>query len=244
MVPGVLYAIARLWRREWPKRWGKLIFLLLWFAPAWTYYAIVHMGQQGLVFVFLPVLLLISAVGLTRLLLVHPRRLTAAAIILVMVNVGIFCLSPEYPVGGNRLRLLTRTALVNSDRYYQDRFEAIESVFAPESTAILAASWHHVEYYLPSYSSVHLDLGAKWERDEGELTSTTQEAIVAPTELGLQLDGQGRATIVVFDPSLTTFIKDPVPVYGLPLMHGGTLEYLVLAGDQTLRYGGGSEVGD
>src|SRR6185369_7869208 len=45
----------------------KVWFLLLWVTPALVFYSIIHMGQQGLVFVFFPALVLISAEGLYRL---------------------------------------------------------------------------------------------------------------------------------------------------------------------------------
>jgi len=237
LVPGVIYAVARLWRREWPRRWEKLIFILLWVAPAWTYYAIVHMGQQGLVFVFLPALLLISAVALTRLLFTQTHELIVATVILVIINVGIFCLSPEYPIGGDRLRLLTRATLVNSDHYYQDRFEVIKSNFAPESTAIVAANWHHVEYYLPEYARLPFGVGSKWENDEGSPIGNPYDTVATPAELGLQLDSKGQAAIVVFDPHLMAFNDSPSSVYRLPLEHGGTLEYFLLAGERAFHWG-------
>jgi hypothetical protein len=245
LVPGVIYAVARLWRREWPRRWEKLIFILLWVAPAWTYYAIVHMGQQGLVFVFLPALLLISAVALTRLLFTQTHELIVATVILVIINVGIFCLSPEYPIGGDRLRLLTRATLVNSDHYYQDRFEVIKSNFAPESTAIVAANWHHVEYYLPEYAILPFGVVGKWEKGEGSPMESHQEVVARPAEMGLQLDERGQATIVVFDPYLMAFSESPASAPGLPLEHGGELAYFVLTGEQTFHFGSDSlGVGD
>lgn len=122
-----------------------MAFILLWIVPALTFYTLIHMGQQGLVFVFLPALLLISAVGLTRLLTARPRWMIRAMAVLIAVNAGIFCLVPEYPLGSAALRLLTRATLFNSDQCYLDRFRAIEENSAPESTVILAANWHHVE---------------------------------------------------------------------------------------------------
>jgi hypothetical protein len=208
--------------------------------PGLFFYTAVHMGQQGLVFVFLPALLLFSAAGLTRLLLARYRWLIAAAVALMVVNTGIFCLAPEYPVGGDRLRLLTRATLVKSDRYYEDRLEAIASTFTPESTAILADNWRHVEYYLSGYSSLHFGIGAKWEKNEGKPIDASQEIIVTPTDLGLQLDSRGCATIVIFDPHLMTFSRNPTPTHELPLKNGGVLEYLVMTGDQTFHYGHGS----
>jgi hypothetical protein len=195
------------------------------------------MGQQGHIFVFLPALFLISAAGLMRLLVRWPRWPIVTAGILVTVNVFIFCLVPEYPLGPGTQRLLTRATLVNSDRYYQDRFRAIEGSFAPESTAILATNWHHVEYYLPEYARLPFDVVSNWKKDEGNPKVNPQEVVATPIGLGLQLDGRGQAAIVIFDPYLMAFNKSPMSVHELPLKHGGRLEYFVLTREQAFHYG-------
>jgi hypothetical protein len=209
----------------------------LWIVPSLTFYTFVHMGQQGLIFVFLPVLLLFGAVGLTRLLTTRPRWLIAAMAVLVALNAGIFCLIPEYPLGLGTQRLLTRSTLVNSDHYYQDRFRAIEENFAPESTAILADNWHHVEYYLPEYTRLPFRVVSEWEKAEGNPRDNPQKVIATPTGLGLQLDSRRQAAIVVFDPHLMTFSESPMSAHELPLKHGGVLEYFLLAGEQAFHYG-------
>jgi len=237
LVPGAIYAVSRFRRREWQRCWEKPIFLLLWTAPALIFYTIVHMGQQGLIFVFLPALLLVSAVGLTRLLTTQPGWLIVTTVALVALNAGIFCLVPEYPLGPSAQRLLTRATLVNSDGYYQDRFRAIEENFAPEFTAILAASWHHVEYYLPQYTRLPFGVVGKWEKGEGNPRGNPQEVVATPAELGLRLDGRGQAAIVVFDPDLMAFSESPTSAHKLPLEHGGTLVYFVLTGEQAFHYG-------
>lgn len=237
LVPGVAYAVSRLRRREWPQRWEKPIFLLLWIVPSLIFYTIVHMGQQGLIFVFLPALLLLSAVGLMRLLTTQPRWLIATTAALMALNAGIFCLVPEYPLGPGTQRLLTRATLVNSDRYYQDRFEAIKARFAPGSTAILAANWHHVEYYLPEYTELPFGVVSKWEKNEGNPRGNPQEVVATPTGLGLQLDGRGQVAVVIFDPYLMAFSESPTSAREVLLKHGEGLEYFVLMGEQAFHYG-------
>jgi len=237
-LPFAVYAALRLWRRAWPRRWEKPLFFALWLAPTLVFYTLVHMGQQGLVFVFLPALLLGGAVGLVRL-LAHGtgRRLVAVTAALLAVNVAIFGLAPEHPLGSDRFRLLTRATLVNSDRYYQDRFGAIEAHFAPQSTAILAANAHHVAYYLPDYVLLPFSLGAKWEVDEGRPKGDLREATATPAELGLQLDEREQAVVVVFDPELAAFEQSAAPAQRLPLPHGGQLAYLTLDEAQIFHYG-------
>ena len=238
LLPALVYAAYRLWRREWPRCWERLIFLLLWMAPTLVFYAVIHMGQQGLVFVFLPALLLISAVGMERLLLARSRWLAATAALLMVPNVAIFFLSPEYPLGPGPLRLLTRATLLNSDHYYQDRFAVIEGSFAPDSTAILAANWHHVEYYLPEYTMLPFGIVSKWEQGAGEPIEDRREVVVTPAELRLRPDSQGETVVTVFDPELLSFGED-LAFIQVPLEHGGELAYFVLTEGQAIHYGAG-----
>jgi hypothetical protein len=241
MVPLVLYVLQRIRRQRIDGiRWERVLFTLSWTLPALFFYTAVHMGQQGLVFVFLPALLLISAAGLTRLLLAQRRWLIATTVVLMVVNACIFCLAPEYPLGGDRLRLLTRATLVNSDRYYEERFEAIESSFPPESTAVLASNWRHVEYYLSNYPSLHFDVGAKWELDEGRPAVNPEAGLVSPAELfGQQQDKHRQMIIVVFDPILEPFNATPERTATLRLACGGRLPYFVLTTDDMFQYGDG-----
>ncbi|TEU11400.1 MAG: DUF2723 domain-containing protein [Anaerolineales bacterium] len=237
LIPGLLYIGLRLWHR--PQSWNleKVIFFLLWIVPFSAFYAFVHMGQQGQVFVFLPALLLISAVGLVRLLARWPRWPIVTAVILVTVNVSIFCLAPEYLPSADRARLLTRATLANSDRYYLDRFKAIKESFAPESTAILAANWHHVEYYLPEYVRLPFGVISKWEKGEGNPLGSSRGIVATPTEIGLQPNLEGQTAVVIFDPELAPFNEAPTLTQRLPLEHGDALYYFVLTGDQVLHYG-------
>ncbi|MFW6116645.1 MAG: ArnT family glycosyltransferase [bacterium] len=234
MVPGVVYASGHFWRREWLRSaderqdWEKSAFLALWLAPSFVFYATIHMGQQGLIFVFLPALLLLSAAGLTRLLSARPGWLVAGTAVLVALNAGIFCLVPEYPLGPGTQRLLNPATLISSDHYYQDRFRAIKENFEPESTAILAANWHHVEYYLPAYTTL------KWENVPG---FSEREIVVTPDELGLGLDVEGQAAIIIFDSELRAFNESPKSVEIVPLEHGGDLPLLALEEGQAFRYG-------
>jgi hypothetical protein len=206
--------------------------------PIVAYYALVHMGQQGLVFVYLPVLLLLGALGAAR--LCQMTRWRAAMVVsmaaALVVNAGIFCLAPEYPLGGERFRLWTRATLVNNDRYYQDRFDAVRLNLVPASTAILAARWHHVEYYVPEYVLLPYSLGSKWEVNEGRPADSIKEMAATAADLGLQLDDQGKAHVVVFDPPLEDFDASADPARELDLAHGGTLSYHVLREDQVFRY--------
>jgi hypothetical protein len=240
LLPGLIYGIQWLREKGWTRRWEQVIFLLLWIAPALVFYILVHMGQQGLVFVYLPPLLLISAAGITQLLSTRPKQLSAVLAALLAMNTAIFMLAPEYPLGSDGQRLLTRATLVSSDRYFEDRFRAIEEHCAPESTAILAADWHHVEYYLSGYSILPFGLGSKWEVDEGRPAGNPQDVTLIPTQMGMHYDDTGQATIVVFDPKLMEFNENPASTHRLPLEHGGYLPFFALTADQSFHYGPGS----
>jgi hypothetical protein len=212
----------------------------LWIAPSLLFYTVIHMGQQGLVFVFLPALLLVSAKGLEGLLSKGPMEcwLTPVTATAILINAGIFCLMPEYPRGPGTQRVLTRDTLVNSDHYYENRFTAIRQNLAPGSTAILAANWHHVEYYLPEYVRLPFDVIGKWEKGEGNPKGNPRREVVAtPTEIGLQPDLEGQTAVVIFDPELASFNEALTLTQRLPLEHGDALHYFVLTEDEVLRCG-------
>ncbi len=137
---------------------------------------------------------------------------------------------PNTPWGRGGPRLLTRETLVNSDRYYQDRFEAIEQHFPPESPLILAANWRHVAYYLPQYRRLPFYIGSKWELDAGAPANDRQEVLRAtPAGLGLNLNAQEQAIVVVFDPELSVFNETAAQADKLALARGGELYYFTLS---------------
>ncbi len=237
LVPWAIYTTTRLWKHKWPSRWDKLIFLFLWTAPALIFYTIVHMGQQGLVFVFLPALLLTSTVGLERLLSHQRHWLLATTGIIITLNVGIFCFVPEYPLGPDTQRLLTHATLKKSDHYYQDRFQAIENNFAPDSTAILAANWHHVEYYLPAYQVIPFDIIAKWEKGAGQPRRQDDEVqLLDANALDLTPVHNGQVNVVIFDPLLERFNETTTCTQELSLKHNRSLSYFTLDKSKLLRY--------
>jgi hypothetical protein len=221
LLPALIFPLDQRWRRHWRARWEKPVFLTLWVTPSLTFYVFVHMGQQGLIFVYLPALLLLSAVCLRRWWMAHPRLWVAGVSVVVAFNVGIFSLLPEYPFGPNARRFLTRATLVNSDRYYRDRFRAIEEHFNPASTAILALNWHHVEYYLPAYRLLKFSVqGVRESEEQGPGVALEDAAGLTPIEIGLRLEPQDTRVVVLFDPLLDDFNRTPEQVKGLALLNG------------------------
>ncbi|HEX9926623.1 MAG TPA: glycosyltransferase family 39 protein [Anaerolineae bacterium] len=237
IIPVGLYLGLSLWRRDLPKAWEKVTFLSLWIVPTVFFYALIHMGQQGLVFVFLPALLLISALSLQQLLKTSPAWFLAGAATLVALNIGIFWLAPEHPLGPTGPRLLSHATLVNSDDYYRHRFEAIKQNFPPASTAILAANWHHVEYYLPDYSVSRFTVGSKWEVNAGLPLSDSQQSLTFTlADLGLQPGLNDQANIVIFDPILADFNRTSDVTSRLPLPGGDALDYIQLGTHDQLLF--------
>jgi len=213
----------------------KLVFLMVWTAPSLFFYIFIHMGQQGLIFIFLPALLIISAAGLKDLLHRHKGRILGATAILVAVNTFIFCWGPEYPLGPQGQRLLTRETISASDAYFQDRFTAIQKNFPEKSTVILAANWHHVEYYLPNYRVVHFSTGAGEnpisDRDAGYPLS------LEPGNIQLHGDADGRMFLVVFDPILEAATRNADVIQSIALPNGGNLGYMAWVQGDELKYG-------
>jgi len=200
-------------------------------APALLFYSLVHTGQQGLVFVFLPGLLLLGGLGLDRML--PSRRVWTAALgLLVLAQIAFFCLVPEYPLGPGTRRMLTRETVFHSDRYYQDRFAVIRENLEPENTLILAANWDHVRYYLPTYDVLPF-LAAHQAADQ----VGWGESSVAG---GARIYRQGGLVVVLFDPVLVHYCRTPQLIRELSLEHGGKLEYLQLSEGMSLECDGAS----
>ncbi|HIE39288.1 MAG TPA: DUF2723 domain-containing protein [Anaerolineales bacterium] len=219
LIPLGLYTATRLVRRRWPRRWDRVAFLGLWVAPAGLFYSLIHMGQQGLVFIFLPALLLLGGLGLDRLL--PARRGWQAAAALVVAQAAVFCLVPEYPLGPGTQRLLTRETVVRSDRYYGDRFAAVRDNFPPESTLILAANWDHVRYYLPEYTVLPFAAAQDWA---GEAHPWGEDPAVEGRTA--HLARQEGVAVVLFDPALAAYNDTPALTQGVRLAHGDILAFL------------------
>jgi len=197
------------------------------------------MGQQGLVFVFLPVLLLVSARALMR--LVEERRhvvLTASLALLVIVNATIFIALPEYPLGEERFKVLSWDTLRNNDIYFTERFTAIREHFPPTHTIVIARRWRHVEWYLPDYVYLPFDIAGKWEPNAGSALYTEREdPILTISDLGLQPDDNGQVTVVLFDPEIQLFNLSATPTSHIPLLgREDDLKFMTLTAKQQLFY--------
>jgi hypothetical protein len=222
IIPLGIFVVRGFVGRRWLEDRGLVVFLGLWILPALLFYSLIHMGQQGLVFVFLPALFLTSAIGLTNLPGTRQIRVAILAMF-VLVNTAIFCIVPEYPLGPGAQRLLTRDTVVNSDRYYDSRLTAIREGFSPESTVILAAHWDHVRYYLPEYNVLEFIAAHGWGEDVGQAGDSSDG------EFSLRQEG---LTILLFDPILIPYNDTPEATRTLLLRNGEEMTYFVLMNEQ------------
>lgn len=215
LIPYTLYAgaLALLpllvwlpWLRR-PQAWltnRKFWFILLWITPPLVFYIVIHMGQQGLVFVFLPALLLVAAEGLYRLLCPRPSWMWGAAVGTALIGAGIFILMPTYPLGETGPKLLTYSTIRDSDRLLRDQITTVRANFSPEDTLLLAAGWRHVQYYLPEYRFARFDVGAKYEVDAGQASGA--DFVNQPQtaeQLGLEANDDWQ--VVIMDTDLLSF---------------------------------------
>ena len=151
---------------------------MVWVAPVASFYLLVHIGDPGYVFGFLPALLLASVGGWHRVLSdtwEQKRMLAAAGLTLVLlVNVVLF-LSYQKPL--MLWGLQARDVRVASYLNYVQSHD-------PESILVVSYdSYKQLRYYLPGYAnSVWLD-------------TTTPKRQVFPTPDGVQW-------VILIDPSV------------------------------------------
>lgn len=173
---------------------------LAWLLAPGAYYLLVHMGQPGLVLLFLPVLVLASAWGAKELLRFNRILGCGLVAVTVALNGWVFLAAPEYPMGQAGQRLWTKAALVNNDAYFLSRFALIRERLDPQNTVIMAASWRHVEYYLPEYPLARVTVGSKLEMDAGTVYTPDHE--ITFNDVGLNEARGNAAFLVIFDPEL------------------------------------------
>ena len=230
IVPALIY-----WPLQFPKAWRgwltsrKAWFMLLWVGPTLAFYIIIHMGQQGLVFVFLPALILMSAAGLYRLLADRPQLLAISTAIIGLVGAGIFIIAPTYPLGESGPKLLTYSTLREQDTLLANQIATVRANFSAEDTLLVAGSWRFVEYYLPEYTFARFNIGARWEVSEGQATGADHEGVpMSAATLGLE--PANGWNIVLIDDALREFTDASVETAAGP--GGFTLDYLPLTAEQ------------
>jgi hypothetical protein len=120
--------------------------------------------------------------------------------------------------------------LVNSDQYFKNRLDAIHSTFDSSSAIILAANWHHVQYYLPNYHLLRFSVGKGGSIDETVQTTISGDKFQGTiAQLGLTPDVSGKIHLVIFDSVLSQFNKSSLSSQQKILPDGEKLIYFDLA---------------
>jgi hypothetical protein len=131
---------------------------MVWTVPTVAFYLPIMLVQPGLIFVYLPVLILVGAPSLVELARASRRALTFSAAFLrlaLLSNIWLFVLAPEYIAGRPELKVLFWSTIQHSDEHYGSYIRQVKESFAPSDTMILKANWRHGEYYLPEYPVLH-----------------------------------------------------------------------------------------
>jgi hypothetical protein len=180
-----------------------LWFFMLWFGPVLMYYTFIHMGQQGLVFVYMPAMMLLSAAALYYLVgsKATVRKVAAGAV--VLANAMIFMAAPTEPLGGS-FRLLTNQTIQHHDKSHLILLEGIRDNFSPENTIIVASWWRFPEYYLSDYPLLHYNIRPRGEVDEGR-SNLADQTVDRAKEMGIMVDPYGYLNI---DPAWWGVIPD------------------------------------
>ena len=229
-------AVVAIWRRG-PRATDltdpRAVVIALWMGPALAFYALIHMGQQGLVFVFLPALLLLLARAVCTLRLRVAGWATALA---VAAGAAIFIAAPTFPLAGDRPKLLTADTLRRQDAAYVGKFAALRSGFAPADSAILSSGWRFPQYYLPQFALVRFGVAARWERGEGAPTRRDRTWVDLHA-LGLTPGADGRYRVVVLEDELAALNATPGRADTIRLADGTILTVLHVAPDERLYLG-------
>jgi hypothetical protein len=173
----------------------KLFFLAFWITPALFFYLAIHMGQQGLIFVYLPALILLASVSIVQIFRGKRVLLIASAGGILLFNVAFFTLMPEYPLGPGSQRMLTSDTLRNSDQYFRARIDAIEYNFEAGKTGIIARDWRYADYYLPDYTMIPID-PRRWD----EFVTLKEQGYLTADDINSNVEGP--VYVVLFDGGL------------------------------------------
>jgi hypothetical protein len=203
----------------------RVWFFILWITPSLAYYTLIHMGQQGLVFIYLPALLLFSAAAIEKL---SRRRQPVGHLFvagLVIINAAIFLAAPTYPLGVDRFKLLTLDTIREHDKLYQARFEGVQKNFSPAHTLLLAYEWIFPDYYLRYFEHVQYEIGARGEAGDG-LPTISQAIWLDPYNRGLRPDTDGYLYLVILEESLFPYNHSKSRQESIQLSDGNQLYYV------------------
>lgn len=214
-------------------------FLLIWMLPSLLFYTLIHMGGHGLIFTYLPALLIICGVALDDLC----QRLKAAArwpvfsvslFVILLVNVLLFVAAPN-TIGG--VKIVNWNTISAHDQFLEERIEMIEDSFDPDTTLIFASQWRHGQYYLPEYWVLSAECGQ--EEPVANLANGEEYQEVRLDGLAKEVSGKVK-TLVLFDLPASCILPD-VPASRVRTVEEGgeSMQVIDLAPGEGLRYNAG-----
>jgi hypothetical protein len=215
-------------------------FLAVWILPSLSFYTLVHMGGHGLVFTFLPALVLIAAAALFDLAAgARTHLLLGASLgVILFADVLLFAVVPNHPIEGTDLTIVNWETIRENDLYFGARYGLVRNAFDPERTLVLAETWRHAQYYIPEYHV--LSLPPEPPAAAGHLIAAHDGAYwgVGEGGLGTALPAHTRV-LVLFDWPCPS----PAGVAGGRIeqlsAEGQSLAYVRLDESETLDYAGG-----
>jgi hypothetical protein len=173
---GSLPALGALLWRPVPRmlvRDRRVWFLAVWATPCLLFYTLIHMGQQGLIFVYLPILMLLGACG-AALLASRIRWGMAVVLACVALNVMLYLFAPVYLLPG-QLKVLSQATIAEHDTLLLAQIDATHSDLPPDAL-LLVDSWRFAQYYLPGVEVIPYNNTAN---DDVELAPTLKPEILA-----------------------------------------------------------------
>ncbi len=220
----------------------KTPFFLVWVFPTIFIYVFIHMGQQGWIFLFLPVLLVLSAECALRLYStlsnnwqVYTLHLSLAA--LILGNSCIFLLAPEYLVTGNRFKILSWSTIRNLDKYYTTRISTVRRFFPPESTILLAHQWRHVSYYLPEYEFIPFTTAEGGEPIASSPGGVPSQRVMEFSDMAWPDPTIEWGRIVLFDEGLDRYVDDLTQTRKVTMPGGEKMYFLTWRKGEIFSYG-------
>ena len=129
--------------------------LALWAAPCLFFYVFIHMGQQGLIFVYLPICFLISARAGDALARQWPGGQALFAGCLA-ANALAYLFVPAHPLGPHRIKVLSEATLRDQDRLLQGEQDAVRAGLPPGGV-LVADQWRFAQYYEPGVPLLAFD---------------------------------------------------------------------------------------
>lgn len=151
-----LWLLANLRRLPRALRDERTWFLACWILPSLLFYTLIHMGSHGLIFTYLPAVLLLAGKALADLAGWAGRRSFAVFSVLltgvVAAGVLVFLAAPQRITPSGSARIVNLETLREADSFFANRFDLLHAHFDPATTLVITEQWRHAQVYLPEYT--------------------------------------------------------------------------------------------